>query len=50
MLKRGEISSKVVAEWDKASKGLSLPERVRKKKARKRARKLLGKRRFKKKI
>lgn len=32
MQARGEISSKTVAEWDKASKGKKLPERVKKKK------------------
>lgn len=30
--KKGEISRKTVAEWDKASKGLRLPEHVAKKK------------------
>lgn len=29
---RGQISSKVVKEFDKASKGMKLPERARKKK------------------
>ncbi len=29
MEERGEISPKVVAEWDKASKGKKLPERVK---------------------
>ncbi len=28
---RGEISSKVVSEFDQASKGLKLPEKVKKK-------------------
>jgi len=32
MEKRGEISRKTVREFDKASKGKKLPERVRKKK------------------
>lgn len=31
MLKRGEISKKTVDEFDRASKGKSLPERVKKK-------------------
>ncbi len=31
LLKQGKISPKVVAEFDQASKGLKLPERVRKK-------------------
>ena len=34
--KRGEISPKVVAEFDRASKGMKLPERVRPKKVGKR--------------
>lgn len=32
MLKRGEISAKVVKEFDTASKGLKLPKRVKPKK------------------
>jgi len=32
MEKKGEISSKVVKEFDKASKGKKLPEKVKKKK------------------
>lgn len=32
LLKQGKISAKVVAEWDKASAGRSLPERVTPKK------------------
>jgi len=31
MLERGEISEQTVKEWDKASKGKKLPERVKKK-------------------
>ena len=31
MEKRGEISRKTVAEWDKASKGMRLPEYVKRK-------------------
>jgi len=31
-LKKGKISKKVVEEWDKASKGKKLPEKVNKKK------------------
>ncbi len=34
MLARGEVSAATVAEWDKASKGKKLPERVGKKKKR----------------
>lgn len=30
--KRGEISASTVSEWDKASKGMKLPEHVKKKK------------------
>ena len=50
MLERGEISPKVVSEWDEASKGLKLPERIRKKKLKKKMlkkklKKLLKKRR-----
>jgi hypothetical protein len=29
--KQGKLSPKVVTEWDKASKGLKLPKRVKKK-------------------
>jgi hypothetical protein len=36
MAKRGEISKKTVAEFDRASKGKKLPERVGKAKRRKR--------------
>ena len=32
MLNRGEISRKTVEEWDRASKGMRLPEHVKKKK------------------
>lgn len=32
MLAKGQISRKTVAEWDKASKGLRLPEHVKSKK------------------
>lgn len=32
MLKRGEISSAVVEEFDKASRGMKLPKRVKPKK------------------
>jgi len=32
MLNRGEISRKTVAEWDRESKGMRLPERVHPKK------------------
>ena len=35
MLKRGEISAATVAEYDEASKGKKLPERVKSKKKRK---------------
>jgi len=31
MLKRGEIGKKTVAEYDRASKGKNLPERITKK-------------------
>ena len=34
MLNRGEISRKTVAEWDRESKGMRLPERVHPKKKR----------------
>jgi len=34
--KRGDIAEDVVEEWDKASKGRSLPERVKSKKKKKR--------------
>ena len=32
MLNRGEIARKTVAEWDRESKGMRLPERVHPKK------------------
>lgn len=32
MLKRGEVSRKTVDEWDRKSKGMRLPEHVKKKK------------------
>ena len=35
MLKRGEISGATVAEYDKASKGKKLPERVKPKRRKK---------------
>jgi hypothetical protein len=31
MEKRGEISHKTVAHWDKESKGMHLPERIKRK-------------------
>ena len=43
MLNRGEISPKVVHEWDQASKGLKLPEKVKKKKKKKIIKKLVKK-------
>ena len=36
MLKRGEISKETVDEWDEASKGKKLPERVGNKRTKKR--------------
>lgn len=39
MLKRGEISKETVDEWDKASKGKKLPERVKPKKGKRNAKK-----------
>ena len=35
LLNRGAISAATVAEWDQASKGKKLPERVKKKKGKK---------------
>jgi len=39
MLRRGEISEKVVKEFDRASKGKKLPEKVGKKGSKKRSKK-----------
>ena len=39
MLKRGEISKEVVDEFDRASKGKKLPERVKPKKGKRNAKK-----------
>ena len=42
MLKRGEISKETVDEWDEASKGKKLPERVGNKRTKKRTTKPRG--------